>query len=172
MPSRPSVRPRSDPKRGSQQWMSGVPVEIVSLRPEHVESLHATLDRVAKERHYLALLEAPPLASTRTFLEKSIAAGNPHYVALDGPHVVGWCDIQASDRPVMRHGGMLGMGLLPELRGQRLGARLMRVALDDAWVRGFMRVALTVRHDNARAIRLYQAMGFALEGRLRRAMRI
>jgi hypothetical protein len=37
-------------------------VEIVPIGPEHVESFRRTLDAVARERRYLAMLEAPPIA--------------------------------------------------------------------------------------------------------------
>jgi hypothetical protein len=43
-------------------------IAIVSTRPEYIESFHRALDIVARERKYLTLLEAPPLARLRGFV--------------------------------------------------------------------------------------------------------
>ena len=96
--------------------------------------------------------------------------GHPQLVALEGERVVGWCDVTPVQRPTMRHGGVLGMGLLPDWRGRGLGERLIRQTLEAARAFGFSRVELTVRHDNARAQALYRKVGFEAEGRKRRAI--
>lgn len=147
-------------------------VEIVQVREEHIERFHATLDVVARERRYLALLEAPPIEQTRQFVRANIARGCPHLVALEEGQVVGWCDVTPADRPAMQHAGVIGMGLLPEWRGRGLGERLMRGALEAARGFGFDRVELTVREDNGPAIALYRRLGFETEGRKRRAIKV
>ena len=94
-------------------------VEIVPITQEHIESFHRTLDVVARERRYLALLEAPPIESARAFLLGNIAQGSPHMVALSAGQVVGWCDAsRRKSRPIFAHSAVLGMGLLPEFRGK------------------------------------------------------
>ena len=75
-------------------------------------------------------------------------------------------------RPVHAHVGVLGMALLPEFRGQGLGERLMREALDAARVFGLHRVELTVREDNKNAIALYRKIGFEVEGLMREAIKV
>jgi ribosomal protein S18 acetylase RimI-like enzyme len=75
-----------------------------------------------------------------------------------------------ADRPALRHGGVLGMGLLPAYRGRGLGRRLMAGTLQDARAAGLSRVELSVRADNARAIALYSRLGFQVEGRRRGAL--
>jgi RimJ/RimL family protein N-acetyltransferase len=67
---------------------------------------------------------------------------------------------------------VLGVGLLPAWRGQGVGERLMRPALEAARALGLSRVELRVRADNERAISLYRKLGFVLEGRCRRATRV
>jgi ribosomal protein S18 acetylase RimI-like enzyme len=47
----------------------------------------------------------------------------------------------------------------------RLGTALLRQARDWAAAHGLHRLALTVMAHNTRAIRLYERMGFAVEGR-------
>ena len=147
-------------------------IDIVPIREDLIEGFHAALDVVCRERVYLSFLEAPPIKSTREFVRDNIAKGQPQLVALEGGHIVGWCDVTAMQRPIMRHCGVLGMALLPAWRGLGLGERLMRVALDAARAFGFSRVELTVRNDNTRAQALYRKVGFEVEGRKRRAVLI
>jgi ribosomal protein S18 acetylase RimI-like enzyme len=149
--------------------MSG-DVEIIPIREELIDSFHAALDVVCRERAYLAFLEAPPIEQAREFVRDNIAKGYPHLVALEQGNVVGWCDVTPAGRPTMRHGGILGMALLPEWRGRGLGRRLIGQALEAARKFGFLRVELTVRDDNVRAQALYRRVGFAVEGRKRRAV--
>ena len=147
-------------------------VEIIPIAQSHIESFHRALDFVARERRYLAFLEAPPLESTRTFVLNNIGMGYPQLVALSAGAVVGWCDVVPKSRPVHAHTGVLGVALLPEFRGRGLGGRLMRQTLDAARAFGLHRVELTVREDNAHAIRLYRKIGFETEGLLRDAIRV
>jgi hypothetical protein len=76
------------------------------------EGFHDAVDCVARERKYLAFLEAPPLASTRQSVMNNIANGYPQFVAVADGTVVGWCDVIPKERPVHAHCGVLGIGLL------------------------------------------------------------
>jgi ribosomal protein S18 acetylase RimI-like enzyme len=147
-------------------------VEITEVREEHIESCNAALDVVARERKYLTFLEAPPVESSRAFIRNSIAGRHPHFVALEGDRVVGWCDVTPRERPATRHGGVLGIGVLPQWRGRGLGPRLMERTLEAARAFPLTRVELAVRADNERAIALYRKVGFEVEGRRLRAMHI
>ena len=149
-----------------------MPVEIEQIREEHIDGFHAALDVVCRERVYLAFLEAPPIEATRTFVRANIARGAPHLVALDEGRVVGWCDVLPDSRPTKRHGGVLGMGLLPQWRGRGLGAQILRQALVASRAFGLSRVELSVRDDNVRAQALYRQTGFEVEGRNRRAVQV
>ena len=139
-------------------------VDIIPICLEHVESFHAALDVVARERRYLALTEAPPLESTRAFVEDCIAKGHTLFVAVADGRVVGGCDIIPFARSTQRHAGNLGLWLLPSYRAQGLGWRLLTDALEGARDSGLSRVELTVYDDNANAIALYERVGFAREG--------
>ena len=85
-------------------------IRVVPIAEQHIEGFHQCLDSVARERRYLGFLEAPPLESTRQFVQSNIASGVPQFVALDGERVVGWCDISPSRRQGFAHCGELGMG--------------------------------------------------------------
>ena len=138
-------------------------VEIVPIAEGHIESFHRTLDIVARERRYLAFLEAPPLPSTRAFILDVIGQGYPQFVAMADGEVAGWCDIIPNSRPIKAHCGVLGMGLLPQFRHQGIGSRLMGRALADARAFGFSRVELTVYRSNENAVRLYEKQGFIIK---------
>lgn len=141
---------------------------IVPIAAHHVEGFHAALDRVAREHLYLAFLEAPPLEATRAFVLTNIREQHPQFVAEVDDVVVGWCDVIRSDRPVFRHCGFLGIGLVAEYRGLGIGRALMIAAIEASFALGMARIELTVRADNARAIALYRRLGFLTEGHLRK----
>ena len=148
------------------------PIEIVPMAEAHIESFHRTLDVVARERRYLAFLEAPPLEATRAFILDTIRHGYPQFVAVSGGEVVGWCDVTAKPRPIHAHVGVLGMGLLPAYRNQGIGTRLIAKALKAARGYGWSRIELTVREDNFNAVALYKRFGFVIEGVQRYAVKI
>lgn len=147
----------------------------ITIRPitaEDAVSFHACLDIVAREEKYLAMLEAPPLEQTRAFVKDTIANGYPQLVAHDGARVIGWCDILPGSRVTLRHCGTLGMGLLPEHRGQGLGRELITACIAKAQAAGITRIQLDVLANNERAIRLYERVGFVREGVKKHGLRI
>jgi RimJ/RimL family protein N-acetyltransferase len=146
---------------------------IVPMALPHVASFREAVDAVARERRYLALLEAPSLEVTREFITTILGEGHIQLVALGddaGETVVGWCDIIVNARPVFRHSGTLGIGVLRHYRGQGIGTALLRAALDAAKAKGLTRIELTVRADNPRARQLYERFGFVHEGLLKNHM--
>ncbi len=56
------------------------------------------------------------------------------------------------------------MGIVASHRGRGLGLRLINATLTQARKVGFVRVELCVHADNARAIALYDKVGFVREG--------
>ena len=147
-------------------------LEIIPMTPDHIDGYHRTLDFIARERRYLAFLEAPPLESTRAFVLDLIKRGCPQYVAVVEGEVVGWCDLTPKDRPVYAHAGVLGMGLLPPYR--RTGRRY---AIDgDGARRGARCRTASGRADGARdqhrRDRALQTMGFEVEGCFRDAVQV
>jgi RimJ/RimL family protein N-acetyltransferase len=147
-------------------------IAIIPTSPERIESFRRALDVVARERKYLALLEAPPLTQVREFVMDLIQKGGLQFVAVVGDEVVGWCDIQRHSFPSRAHRGTLGMGIVPAYRDRGLGVRLIQAALAQAWAARFVRVELDVHGDNARAIALYEKVGFVREGVARDAVLI
>jgi putative acetyltransferase len=149
--------------------MNACSIAIDSLDESHFVSLREALDTVAREKRFLALTEAPPPHEAFAFYRHILARDLPHFVAVDAGQVLGWCDVLATFGQARAHVGTLGIGLVPAARHRGLGRRLMQAALAKAWARGFTRIELTVRADNANARALYERLGFAHEGIQRRA---
>lgn len=91
-------------------------------------------------------------------------------VALDGPVVVGNVTMRRSWRRGLRHAALLGISIRAAYRDRGLGRRLMTEAIAWAKERGVTRIELHVLVWNARAIALYEKLGFVHEGRLRGAL--
>ena len=68
-------------------------IEIRQIEVDHIPGFQGALDAVARERCFLTMLEAPPLAETHAFVQRGIACGDPRLVAVLGSKVVGWCDV-------------------------------------------------------------------------------
>ena len=147
-------------------------IEVRPIRAEDVESFHATVDVVARERKFIARLEAPPIEQVRGFIERNIEKGFPQIVAVSAGQVVGWCNIPPMAREVAAHVGDLFMGVLPAWRGKGLGEHLLREAVSAADAFGYLRIELGVFASNAAAAALYRKAGFVEEGTKRRAVLI
>ncbi len=137
-------------------------------------SVVACLNPVFLERKYLAIVEEVPAGEAISYHAINIAAGHPHFVAVDGDRVVGVCDAVPAAPPriaARAHACTLGILLSADSRGLGLGERLLRITL--AACRGkFERVELNVYSHNERAHRLYLRCGFVEEGRRRGAWKL
>lgn len=146
-------------------------VFIRQIQTQDAEGFRECLDAVARERKFLAQVEALPLPRIREFVAESVAQDTAQYVALIEDRIVGWCDILPHWAHALRHVGTLGMGIVAGHRGYGIGEALLRKTLDHALRNGVLRVTLEAREDNLRAIRLYERVGFKLEARTPCAMR-
>lgn len=144
-------------------------MQVRESTPRDAESFRVCLDAVARERRWITLLEAPPLEEVRWFVETQRQRGMVQFVAVQDGRVVGWCDVIRKTAEGFRHGGDLGMGLLPELRGRGLGRQLLERTLAAVRASGITRVEIEVYASNSAAIALYERTGFVHEGRRRRA---
>ncbi len=146
-------------------------VPIVPISEDLAANFRECLDAVAREKRYLAQIEALPLEKIEGFVKESVAIDAVQFVALDGQRVVGWADIFPAWAHAVAHTGSLGMGVLPGYRGLGIGRRLLQACINKATGKGITRIELEARADNERAIRLYESMGFKHEALKRRAMR-
>jgi ribosomal protein S18 acetylase RimI-like enzyme len=90
------------------------------------------------------------------------------WVADDGGLIVGFFVLgQRTTLESNRHVALLRMvAVAAEHRGRGIGTALVRRAIEESNRRRCQKLSLTVLGTNARAIRLYEREGFAVEGRL------
>lgn len=147
-------------------------IEITYPTLDLLPSFHACLDRVAREKVYLEMTEAPPLEKVVAFQTSHIQNNGAVYYAVDKGKVVGWCDVFPEDNPRQKHRGSLGMGLLPEHRRQGLGTKLVTAVLDHCQRMGLEKIELHVYTTNLPAIALYKKLGFEQEGLIRKYRKV
>lgn len=169
MPAKPKAAGRRRAPAGGEG--RGADVQILPMTVAHIPGYRDCVDIVARERRYLAQVEALPLDAIEAFLHQHLATDAPIFVAVDGPRVVGWADILPGWPEAKRHCGTLGMGVLPGYRGAHIGRRLLEGVVGKAWRNGMVRIELEVRADNTQAIRLYEAFGFTTDCVKSRALR-
>ncbi len=100
--------------------------------------------------------------------------GSMVVAVLDGV-VVGEAEIRRYTQAGLRHIGHIGIGVQPDCQGVGLGRAMMEWLIDWARVglgRGIIRLDLSVFHNNVRAIRLYESLGFVREGLRKRFVRL
>jgi putative acetyltransferase len=92
-------------------------------------------------------------------------------LAMNGDEVIGMLDLRAGTNPARQHAGQLGLSVAKDWRGRGIGRRLVEraIRLAGEWS-GFCRIELECVPWNTPAIRLYQSMGFVVEGRKRKAV--
>jgi len=144
---------------------------IVPVQTKYAASYRTCLDLVAREKKYLAQVEALPLERIEGFVRESVVNDAIQFFALDQDVVVGWADIFPSWAHAVSHCGSLGMGVHPNYRGQGLGRRLLTACIEKAWAKGLTRIELEAREDNEPAIALYEKLGFKHEALKEKAMR-
>ncbi len=143
-------------------------IAIRPITPDDIPGLREALDSVARERRYLAKLEAPSLERMRDFIGHNIAQDHAQFVAAENERVVGWCDITPGAHGE-KHVGKLGMGVVKDYRGRRLGRKLLEATLAKARTKDFEKIELQVYSSNSAGCALYRKFGFTEEGRRQRA---
>ncbi len=162
----------TDGRYGRPREARRSPVVLRPITVADIPGFHAALDAVAREARWIGLTEAPPLEETESFVRTNLALGLPHFLAVAGGEVIGWCDVSVPGRPAMRHVGRIGMGLREGHRGRGLGRRLLEATLAATEELNLTRIELEVLADNPVALRLYESLGFEREGIRRGAIRL
>jgi putative acetyltransferase len=97
---------------------------------------------------------------------ESFPEGSVSLVAEVDDHIAGNATLVVHDRsPRRAHAGELGIAVHPDRQRQGIGTALLGALVDlaDNWL-NLRRLELTVFVDNARARRLYEKLGFEVEG--------
>ncbi|HTO40360.1 MAG TPA: GNAT family N-acetyltransferase [Rhizomicrobium sp.] len=134
---------------------SAMSLEVRRIQLADARSYRECLDSVARERRFLAQVEALPIEQIEQFVAESIAIDAAQYVAVENDMVIGWCDVFSHRAYAIAHVGSLGMGVRAAYRGRGIGERLLRATLAHAEQKGIFRVTLEARADNLTAIRSF-----------------
>lgn len=138
---------------------------MISIRPgtpADAPGVAACVDRVARERRYLAIVEGFAIDETARFITRLLDAGGVHLVAEgDDGEIVGACDIAPLATEGMRHVGRLGIAVLPGYRRRGLGRQLLREAERRARGAGAARIELASGSQRTDAHQFYKACGYS-----------
>jgi RimJ/RimL family protein N-acetyltransferase len=151
----------------------GRPISIRRPRADDAPEVLAYLRRVGAESDFLSFGgEGPPLtdAEERVFLERVESSDNALAIIAEWRgEIVGYLTFSGGNRARTRHVGEFGITVVRACQGVGLGRRLLELLIDWATRGGVVRkINLLVRTDNARAIALYESLGFSVEGTKRR----
>lgn len=153
--------------------------EILILNPSAEDSspLLLAMQRIIKESKHL-LVQSDEFNVTVETQEKRIRDYNEHpdalyLIAKVQNQIVGALDFKVAVRRRMAHQGMFAITMLPELKGKGLGRILITKLIE--WARDNSRIEtlrLEVHAKNENAFALYQKLGFKIEGREIRAIKL
>ncbi len=146
---------------------------IAPASEQDAPALLAYLDDIADETEFLSFGRGGLGMSVQQeadFVRGLHEGGNGLMLlaSIDG-EVAGVATLVRLRPPRVRHVAQLGLSVREKYWGMGLGRTLSEELLLDARQLGLTRIELRVRHDNTRAISLYEALGFQLEGTLRGA---
>ena len=150
---------------------------IRSAGPEEAELIRAHREATAAETHFMAREpEDGPMdpERIRAGIEAIERSGKDFLVTafLDG-EVIGDLGVtQVRPQVKYAHRAYLGMSIRARYTGLGLGTFLLKTALEQAEENGFEQVELGVFSDNARAIHVYEKLGFREYGRTPRAFKL
>ncbi len=143
-------------------------VVVRPVRVEDAEAIHE-LRRLPGVMDGTTSLPSERLAERRRFIEGFGPDDHVLVAEVEG-RVVGVAGLHVG-RGRRRHVGEIGMMVHDRYQRRGIGRTLLAalLALADDHL-GLVRVELEVLPDNARAIKLYERLGFAHEGRKRKAL--
>lgn len=88
-------------------------------------------------------------------------------LAMDGDEIAGIGTINSSNKIKSRHQGELGIVVAKKYQAKGIGTTIMNKLIDFCRSNGITtRIQLDTRCDNEVAVKLYERLGFEIEGRL------
>ena len=155
----------------------GVPLLIREAQPQDAVALLDYIEAVSAESEFLTFAPGEftlGVAAEADVLRQYAEADNQLYLlGLVEDAIAAVAILSASTRTRIRHSGELAMSVRRRFWGQGIGSLMLDTLID--WARAthiITKINLRVRADNQRAIRLYERKGFALEGTLRKELRV
>ncbi len=139
----------------------------LTIRPATIEdapSLMRNVNLVSAEDIYIMFDGTEDLEGERKWLAAFDRVRNVLFVATDRAEVVGAADCHGGSFKKDFHVGGIGIAIRDGFREVGLGRILMLRVLEWMKARGFEKAELAVFATNTRAQRLYENLGFRVEG--------
>jgi RimJ/RimL family protein N-acetyltransferase len=139
----------------------------VVVRPatfEDAPALARNVNLVSAEEIYIMFEGTEDLEGERTWLAAFDGIRNVLFVADDRGEVVGAADCHGGSFDKDRHVGGIGIAIRDGFREVGLGRILMLRVLEWMKARSFEKAELALFATNTRAQRLYESLGFRVEG--------
>jgi RimJ/RimL family protein N-acetyltransferase len=145
------------------------PVRIRAARPYDAADLLELKHQLDRETAFMMYepgeRDSPVRDLAAELADAARSANSVVLLAELGDQVVGYVQLTGGSLRRSRATAYLVMGVLAQAAGRGIGTELLRQAKSWAVARGLHRLELTVMAHNTRAIRLYERMGFSVEGR-------
>lgn len=154
----------------------GRELRVVRVQPEDAGDILAYTERVSGESDFLSFGPGEfgiSLEEETKFL-RSLDGGRLGFFlkGVVGGEIVSVCSLVRPPRPRLKHNGRFGISVAASCWGLGVGRAMCLATLDVAKEVGVTKVDLHVREDNAKAIALYESVGFQREGLSAQAFRI
>ncbi len=145
------------------------PVRIRTARPYDAAALLDLKHRLDEETAFMMYEPGERDSSVRDLArDLAVVARSPNSVVLLaelGDQLAGYLELAGGSFRRSRATAYVVIGVRAHAAGRGIGAGLLQQAKDWAAAHGLHRLELTVMAHNTRAIRLYERMGFTVEGR-------
>ena len=149
--------------------MCGPPVPIRVAGPPDAAALLELKRQLDRETSFMMFEPGERDSSAMDLaaeLSQAARSQNSVVIVADaGDYLAGYVELTGGLLRRSRTTAYVVLGVLARAAGQGLGTALLRQARDWAAAHGLHRLELTVMAHNTLAIRLYERMGFAVEGR-------
>jgi RimJ/RimL family protein N-acetyltransferase len=149
---------------------------LVTIRcavPDDAPALIECLQRAGGESTYLTF--GPEGRGLDEVEQRAVLAGAHAkdnalaLVTVEGDRIIGNLFFEGGNRSRIRHGGEFGISVLQEFAGKGVGRAMLEMLIAWAEQSGVIRkLDLRVRSDNLGAIRLYERLGWKIEGLITR----
>ncbi len=107
------------------------------------------------------------------FIRRHTKSKNSHLVLAEMKgEVIGLCGVEGTKKRRNCHVAVVGLAIRKNWRGKGVGFAMMRYIVSWAKGAGLKKLRLSVIADNKIAQKLYKKMGFKMEGRFRRELKI
>lgn len=143
-------------------------VQIRPIRSEDIPALYAIRQMEGVRENTLAL-PSVRLQQSEEYFGNFSASDHAFVAEIIGKKkqgtVIGSADLSIASSPRCRHSAEIGIMVHKDYQGEGVGRRLMEALIDlaDNWLK-LVRLELNVFADNLPAVKLYESLGFVVEG--------